>query len=115
MRLLALLLLAGAAFSAESRAWRGVIAVRSIGRAPLEGKGSETQEERIEFVLVYQPSTTKGVPVPFRMRKATGSYTLSVNKTDRGVTTSGKGNGKLFPTIAGLVQQGYGMVTEFSF
>jgi hypothetical protein len=100
------LLLSGAAWADEPRAWRAVFTVASRARPPADGRGGETQTERAEFVLVTRPARSKGLAVPFTFQKGTGSYGLRIDRSEGAVTTRGDGSGKLFVKATGTLKDG---------
>jgi len=98
-----LLLLSLLADPAEPRAYRGFLLVRSEARLPAGVPGGETQEERIEFLLVAEGAARGEARQKLRMRERSGSYRLSIDLREEGTSTKGEGRGELFPEVAGSV------------
>ena len=98
----------------EERAWKGVIEVTAVSRAPERVKGEERQTERVEFVLVTKPPrrTVGHARLPFQLHDVKGEWNLAVDTRDgegeNALKTSGQGAGRLHARVGGWVEPGTG-------
>jgi len=94
----------------EQRVWKGVVDVTSKSREPTVGEGCEQQRERIEFVLLTQPPrmSVMAARLPMKMRESSGSWELSVDRTEgeglKAVKKKGWGEGRLHPRVIGYIE-----------
>jgi len=94
----------------EVRAWKGVIEAKGRNVGKEITRGEEAQSERIEFLLVTEPpkKSIAWPRLPFRMREAKGTFTLSADVTEGegvgAITTVGSTDGDLYPTVEGYVE-----------
>ena len=85
----------------EERAWRGWVEVSSKSLPPPGGKGTETQAERIDFLITTKPPrrTVGWAKLIFTQRETKGRYELAVDtregKGKKARATKGGGTGRL--------------------
>ena len=119
MRYLLLLLLAGPVWAkdpllTEARAWKVAVTVEARARPPTDGKGTETQYEHAEFLLVTKPPRRPedGPAVDFEMRRGEGDYRVKIDMVEsrkgKAVVTKGSAAGRLFVSITGAVSAATG-------